>query len=399
MITQWKKLQVLAVAGALSYLGSSLTGFAVMLREKEATDSALVLATLSLAMLIPNIIFAPWAGLIADKFSSRQVTPPALMIMGISSASIAFIQYPWWSFVALFITASAGVAVGASFRAAEATITTIEDMPRVQGMQSTYISIGVLFGPALGGILVETTGYFWPFIIDGITFFVLAAVFYLTKVNRPGVVHEEGEKLSAMAGVKFVFGDRLIRALVILLAVLIVALGVVNIGEIFLIIDELKASKLIYGLTGVAFAAGSILGSALTGLIKLPIHRNAPITVAAIGTLVLTVIAMGVSPHWGYIMVLSVIAGVSNAALNAYAIGIILQRSDADTRGRIMAAVQGIITTGSVSATVIAGVALEFFNVRAVLVVGGVIAGVILVILGPEVLRANKAKPVEVTEQ
>jgi MFS family permease len=64
-----------------------------------------------------------------------------------------------------------------------------------------------------------------------------------------------------------------------------------------------------------------------------------------------------------------------------------------------MAAVQGIITTGSVSATVIAGVALEFFNVRAVLVVGGVIAGVILVILGPEVLRANKAKPVEVTEQ
>lgn len=397
MITQWKKLQVLAIAGALSYLGSSLTGFAVMLREKEATDSALVLATLSLAMLIPNIIFAPWAGLIADKFSSRQVIPPALMLMGLSSASIAFIEYPWWSFAALFITASAGVAVGASFRAAEATITAIEDMPRVQGMQSTYISIGVLFGPALGGILVETTGYFWPFIIDGISFFIMAAVFYLTKVNRPGVVHEEGEKLSAMAGVRFVFGDRLIRALVILLAVLIIALGVVNIGEIFLVIDELGANKFVYGMVGVAFAAGSILGSVLTGIIKLPIQRNAPVTVIAIGTLVATVIAMGFAPHWVYMFPLSVIAGIANAALNAYAIGIIMQRSDADTRGRIMAAVQGVITTGSVSANVIAGLALEFFNVRAVLIVGGVIAGVILLILGPEVLRANRAKPVEAT--
>lgn len=394
MKTQWKKLQILAIAGALSFMGSSLTTFAVMLREKHNTNSPMVIALLGLAMMIPNIILAPWAGLIADKFSSRAVIPPALVIMGISSTSIAFIPYSWWAFAALFITASAGVAVGASFRAVEATITLKEDMPRVQGMQGTYINIGILLGPALGGTLVQTTGYFWPFIIDGFTFAVLAVVFLLTQVNRPGVTHEDGEKLSAMAGVKFVFGDRLIRALVVLLTVLIVALGVVNIGEIFLIIDELHATEFIYGMTAVAFAVGSIAGSLLTGVLKVAQAKNAPITIAAIAVLTVSVIGMALSPHWSYIIVISVIAGISNAMLNAYGIGIVIQRADEEKRGRIMAAVSGIITAGSLSANVIAGVALEYFNVRSVLMVGGIIALIILAILGPEVIRANRPKQV-----
>jgi MFS family permease len=375
-------------------MGSSLTTFTVMLREKHNTNSPMVIALLGLAMMIPNIVLAPWAGLIADKFSSRAVIPPALVIMGLSSTSITFIPYSWWAFVALFITASAGVAVGASFRAVEATITLKEDMPRVQGMQGTYINLGILLGPALGGTLVQTTGYFWPFIIDGLTFGVLALVFLLTRVNRPGVTHEDGEKLSAMAGVKFVFGDRLIRALVVLLTVLIVALGVVNIGEIFLIIDELHATEFIYGMTAVAFAIGSIAGSLLTGVLKVAPAKNAPITIAAIAVLTVSVIGMALSPHWSYIIVISVVAGISNAMLNAYGIGIVLQRADEEKRGRIMAAVSGIITAGSLSANVIAGVALEYFNVRSVLMVGGIIALIILAILGPEVIRANRPKQV-----
>lgn len=392
MQTQWKKLQILAIAGALSFLGSSLTTFSVLLREKDTSDSAVMIAVLTLAMAIPNIIFAPWAGLLADKYSSRQVIIPALLIMGASSASIAFVPGSTWAFVALFITASAGVAVGASFRAAEATITTLEDMPRVQGMQSSYINIGVLFGPALSGTLVQTTGYFWPFIIDGISFAILAAVYYAVNVNRPGVVHEDGEKLSAMEGVRFVFRDRIIRSLVILVTVLIVALGVANIGELFLVLDVLKENKIIYGIIGVAFGLGSILGAILTGALKVPAKYHAPTTVASMGLLALSVIGMGISPNWIFLLVLMFFTGIANSALNAYAVGMIMQRATNEARGRIMSAVQAVITVGSVSSTVIAGITLDLFDVRAVLIIGGVVSVAILFILGPEVLRAAKAE-------
>lgn len=393
MQTQWKKLQILAIAGALSFLGSSLTTFSVLLREKEASDSAIMIAVLTLAMAIPNIIFAPWAGLLADKYSSRQVIIPALLIMGASTTSIAFIPGSVWAFVALFTTAAAGVAVGASFRAAEATITTLEDMPRVQGMQSSYINIGVLFGPALSGTLVQTTGYFWPFIIDGISFALLAIVYYAVNVNRPGVAHDEGEKLSAMEGVRFVFRDRIIRSLVILVTVLIVALGVVNIGEMFLVLDVLNGDKIIYGFIGLAFGLGSILGAVLSGAIKLNAKYHAPTTIGSIAILVATVIAMGLAPNWVFLLFVSFIAGIANSALNAYAVGMIMQRATNEARGRIMSAVQAVITVGSVSSTVIAGVVLDLFDVRAVLVVGGVVSAVILVIFGPEVLKAAKAEP------
>ena len=47
----------------------------------------------------------------------------------------------------------------------------------------TYASFGTLFAPALGGILVSTTGYVWPFVIDGISFVILGAALLLLGIN------------------------------------------------------------------------------------------------------------------------------------------------------------------------------------------------------------------------
>mgnify|MGYP002141966833 CR=1 FL=1 len=396
MQTQWKKLQLIAIAGGLSFLGSSVTTFAVMFREKEASQSAVLLAGLALAMAVPNILMAPIAGLLADKYSSTAASIPALLVMAVSSLSIALIEETWWAFVALFVTACAGTVVGASFQAAQASVTAPEDMPRIQGMSNTYVSLGILFGPGLGGLLVDQTGYFWPFVLDAATFILLALAFVASGVNRPGVVHEAGEKPKAMAGLKFVFGDQLIRALVILVAVLIVALGMINVGEIFLVVDVLGASKLIYGFVGMAFAAGMILGGLLTAAIKVPESRQPALTVAGIAGLVISVTAIGLAPNWQVVLVISFVSGACNAALNAYAMGIILRRSDEDKRGRIMAAIGGVITTGSVTSTALAGFLIENLDVRLVIVGGGIVAGVILLIFGPAVIRAGRvAEPVE----
>jgi MFS family permease len=258
------------------------------------------------------------------------------------------------------------------------------------GIQQTYSSFGNLFAPALAGILVAASGYFWPFVIDAITFFILATTILLLKINRPGVVHEEGEKLKAMDGVREVFGDDLMRSLVILLAVLILALGVINVGEVFLITDELGGDAFIYGLAGSLFAIGSVTGGATASLIKVPIARQPSIVVGAIGALVLTVIGLSQAPHWGVALALSFVAGLGNSMLNAYGIGIIIRRSKSETRGRVMAAVSATVTFSSVSASGMAGLLIGIFGVREVLLVGGVISAVVLIVLGPAVLRAGR---------
>lgn len=391
MKTQWLKLHLLGVAGGISWLGSSLTTFAVVLRDKD-TVGPIGVSFLFMAMIVPTILMAPVSGLLADKFSTRALIPPLLAIMGLSNLTLAFNPAPWYTYFALALTASAGTAVGASFNAMLPTLAAPDDLPRVNGTQQTYSSMGTLFGPALGGFLVASTGYFWPFVLDAISFFILALAILALRINRPGVVHEDGQKLKAMDGIRLVFGDRLLRAIVVLVATLIVALGVINVGEVFLVIDELKATAAEYGLVGTAFALGSIGGAVITSAIKLPEKYHAGVLLGTIGALSLTVLGLGLAWHWYVALGMSLIAGLANAGLNAYAMGIIMKRSNEETRGRVMAAIAAVISSGSVASTGIAGFAIGIFGVREVLVAGGVGSVIVLLILGPAVWRAAKAE-------
>ena len=89
-------------------------------------------------------------------------------------------------------------------------------------------------------------------------------------------------------------------------------------------------------------------------------------------------------------MALSFIAGLGNAGLNAYAIGIVIARAPEAARGRVMAAVGAIITTGSVISTAASGALIAAFDVRSVLLYGGLLAAVIYFVLSPAVLREGR---------
>lgn len=389
MKTPWRKLYILSAAGALSWLGSALTTFAVMLRDKDQVGPAGIAGYL-LAFGLPTIVMAPISGLIADKFSSRQVILPALFVMGSSSMTLAIGLPLWWTPFALVITALAGTLVGPAFQAAQVSVTQPEDVPRVSGLMQSVSSAGTLFAPGLGGILVSTTGYFWPFIIDGVSFWILAVVFFAVNINRKPVEHVAGEKMRALDGLKFVFNDQLIRALVVLVGVLIVALSAINVGEVFLVQDELHANAFIYGLVGMAFAAGSIIGSVLTAAIKLPANRHASAVLFGIALLVISVFTLSQAWHWWVAIVLMFVAGFGNSLLNAYAIGIIMTRSPAEALGRVNAAIGAVIQTGSVVGIVVAGQLIGPLGVRQVLAVSAILAAVIFVIFAPAVMRAGR---------
>ncbi len=398
MKTPWRKLYVLSIAGAFSWLGSSLTTFAVILRDKDAVGAVGISGYL-LAFGLPTIFMAPVSGLIADKFSSRVVIGPALLVMGLGSLTLALGWPLWWTPFALLITAIAGTLVGPAFQAAQVSVTAKEDVPRVSGIMQSMASAGTLFAPALGGILVASTGYFWPFVIDAVSFWMLGVVFFALNINRKPVVHETGEKMSATAGLKFVFSDRLIRAITILVSVLIIALGTLNVGEVFLAQDELHANAVQYGIISALFAAGSIAGSLSTAAIKLEAKHHALAMLLGIVLLILVVFMMSIAWHWTVLVVLSFVAGVGNSMLNAYAIGIIMTRSPAEALGRVNAAIGAVIQTGSVVAIVAGGVLIGVFGVREVIFVSAILSALVLLVFGPEVIRAGREHRGEQAQQ
>jgi MFS family permease len=316
--------------------------------------------------------------------------PPLLMVMSLASFSLALGLPSWWSYIALLISSSANTGVNASFNALIPSLAAKEDVTRANGMNTTYTALGSLLAPAIGGVLVSTTGYFWPFIIDGVSFIVLTVVILMLKVDRQGSTGQEEGSLKALAGLKFVFQDKLIRSIVILITVLIVSLGVIQVGEVFLLIDELHATTLIYGLVGAVFAFGAVSGGIFTVLKKVPLRYHMRIVTVAILMVIVVVITIARAHHWWVVMTFGYIGGVCMALLNSYGIGIIQNRTEESVRARVMATFGAVITVGTVTSTALAGIAIGAFGVRNTFVGAGVIGAIILAVLGPAVLKHGK---------
>ena len=258
-------------------------------------------------------------------------------------------------------------------------------------MNSIATALGSLLAPAIGGALVGTTGFYWPFIIDGVSFIVLTIAILLLRVNRSGVsTHEEGS-LQALAGLKFVFQDKLIRSIVILITVLIVSLGVIQVGEVFLLVDELNATPVIYGIAGAIFAFGAVTGGIFTTVTKVPMRHHLKIITVAMITVLVVVVVIASAQNWWIVMSFGYLGGICVALLNAYGTGIIQNRTKEEVRGRVMAAFGAVITIGTVTSTALAGIVIQAFGVRATFVGAAVIGAVILAILGPAVLKNGKS--------
>ena len=389
--TPWLKIQLLSAAAGLSYMGSSLTTFAVILRDKDAVGPTGVSIVL-LAMLLPNVLMAPIAGQVADRFESRRTIPLALSAMSMSALSIALIPDSWWAPFALFITATFGTIVGAASAATIGYVSRPEDMARVTGIQQTFVSMGSLAGPAAGGILVGTTGFFWPFVIDAGSFLILATVFLALGLNRPAANHAPGEKPKALDGFRFLFSEPLLRIIMIILMVVVFSLGVISVGEVFLVVDELGATAIVYGLIGALFAGGSLVSAITLQAIKIkPEHQN----IGLLASLVLTVSAFTLLSQAQSIplaAVLYFLAGAGNAGINIFAVGQVQRLAKEAVRGRIMAAVQGSVTAFNLASLGLGGILIGIFGVREVFLAGGILGLTTLLVLGPVLIRTGKKK-------
>lgn len=392
--TPWLKIQLLSAAAGLSYMGSSLTTFAVILRDKDAVGPTGV-SLILLAMLIPNILMAPFAGQIADKVQSRVVIPLALLVMALSTLSIALIPLSWWAPVALFTTATFGTMVGAASAATIGFVSRPDDLTRVTGIQTTFVSLGSLAGPATGGLLVGTTGFFWPFVIDSVSFLILASVFLALGLNRPAANYPVGEKPRVLDGFRFLFHDSLLRIIMLVLIVVVLALGVINVGEVFLVVDELGADAITYGLIGALFAGGSLVSALVLQALKIPARLQMIGFLVSLATMVLSLTVLSQAQSLGVVAVLYFLAGSGNAGVNIFAIGQIQRNAREAVRGRIMAAVQGSVTAGNVTSLGLGGLLIGVFGVREVFLAGGIAALLALVVFGPQLISKGRKNAAE----
>ena len=185
----WKKTFFTIWGGqAISILGSQLVQFALIWHLTIKTGSATVLATASLAGMLPNVILGPFIGTLVDRSNRRRIMLSADSIVALATLLLVVlftldVVEVWHIYAALFIRSLASTFHGNAMNASTSLMVPVEQLTRIQGFnQLLNGGLNIVAAP-LGALLLDVLPMQGILSIDVIT--ALFAILPLAFIHVP----------------------------------------------------------------------------------------------------------------------------------------------------------------------------------------------------------------------
>lgn len=296
----------------------------------------------------PHLVFAVWSGALADRMDCRRlliVTQAGYMCVSLGWATLLLSgTLDLWQAVVL-LTAHGLLSV-VSTPASQLLIYEIAGREHLQSavrLVATGRSVGLLFGPALGGLLIVAFGPGIGMLVNGAIY--LPGILWLqsvrysghaaeepVQVRRPGfIVGEVADLLRQLAG------NRAIVAMIALVGVSALFVGNAMQSQMPEYASDLGTDTqgIAYSTLQGASAAGALLGGVLLEMGSLlPPH---PVTaIVATGLWCLTLVAFAATPNYGLALGLLVLAGLLRLTTSSMAQTLVQLQAPPHLRGRIL---------------------------------------------------------------
>lgn len=265
----------LLLASSLSF-GFGLAGMSVFLLGIFAGPVTAELGwslgffQLAAPMILPAMIFiGPLVGSLADRYGSRRIAVPSLILFGLAMASLGFVTSSGWTWIVAWLVIGA-TGCGTAGMAWAPAITSRFNRQRgiALAIMLSGSSIVAIAGPSLVRLLIDTLGWRLAYVALGaVPIFVAAPlVAFLARAERP--VAQTAESVTSLSGhtVGEALRDRSFWVLALALAAGTLAMGgqTANLVPILISVDYTPAAAA--GLAGVLGGA-LIVGSIATGFL------------------------------------------------------------------------------------------------------------------------------------
>jgi len=213
-------------AGALvSNIGTWMQRIAqdwLVLTELTHHDASAVGIVMGL-QFAPQMLLLPWTGLAADRFNQRRLLMFTQATMGILALilgllTVAGVTRLWHVYVFAFLFGSAAALDAPVRQTFVAELVGDAHLPNAVALNSTSFNAARMIGPALAGLLIAKVGTGWAFLINGISFAAVLISMSLFRVSelQPSVRATRAPG-GFMAGFRYVWGRRDLRAIMIML--------------------------------------------------------------------------------------------------------------------------------------------------------------------------------------
>jgi len=181
-----RKYAIIWVGQKLSWIGSKAGGFALVWWLTQKTGSAQVLATATMALILPTVLLGPIAGAYVDRWNRRLTIIISDSFIALVSLFLAYLfwsgQMEIWHIYLVIVARSIGNAFHEpAMGASTAMLVPKEHLPRIAGLNQAAKGAMSVAGPVLGALLISILPLHGVMLIDVATAaFAIIPLFFLS---------------------------------------------------------------------------------------------------------------------------------------------------------------------------------------------------------------------------
>ncbi len=377
-----RDFRLLFVAGTVFYLGAMVSYVAIPFQVYDLTGSNFAVGLIGLVELVPLVVFGLYGGALADHVDRRRL----LVATGVAQALFtgvlavnAFAGSPqvWVLFVVSAFLSAASALQRPSREALMPRTVTHDELVAANALTGLGMQVGVLVGPAVGGLLIAFVGIGWCFAVD-IAGLLVATTLYVAMGSYPHREETTPPSLAGIgAGVRYAMARRdLLGTYLVDIAAMLLAMPVVLFPA--LAQDVFHRPELL-GLLYSAETVGALVATALSGWTAHVVHHGRVIVIAAAAYGACIAVA-GLMPSLWLVALFFALSGAADMVSGIFRSTIWSQTIPESMRGRLAGIEMLSYSVGPLGGQVRAGLVADVWSVRASITSGGVacVAGVLV---------------------
>ncbi|HEY7045424.1 MAG TPA: MFS transporter [Nocardioidaceae bacterium] len=370
-----RDFRLLFWAGTVFYLGGMVSYVAVPYQLYQLTGSNFAVGALGIVELVPLVVFGLWGGALADHMDRRimLVSTGMAQILLTSCLMInAFMPSPQvWPLYAIGALLSAAQALQRpSWEALIPRTVKHAQLPAAVSLSSFGMQIGVLGGPAAGGVLLQWVGVPWCFAVDVSGLLVATALFALLRPYPALDTSNPPSVRGIMEGIGYAVRRRdLLGTYIIDIVAMLMAMPTVLFPAFAQ--DVLKTPSVL-GLLYTAGTVGGLLATATSGWTSRVHHHGRAVVIAA-AAWGAAIALVGVSSSVLFILFWLTVAGAADMVSGIFRDVIWHQTIPDSMRGRLAGIEMLSYSLGPLGGQTRAGLVADRWSVRAAITTGGVL--------------------------
>lgn len=369
-----RDFRLLFIGRLVSFFGTMITYVAVPYQVFELSHSTLLVGALGLVEFAAVVIFAMLGGALADAADRRLMvllSEAGLMVGSLVMAGNAAVADPalWVIFAVALLWGSLDALQRPSLDALLPRLVDRDELPAAAALGNLRGTVGMIAGPALGGVLVAVAGLPITYLVDVVTFLIGLACLALMRAVPPPADAERPSMRRVVEGIRYA------RSRPELIGTYVVDIVAMLFGMPFALFPAIAqglGGPSVLGLLYAAPAVGSFAFVLTSGWAR-HFHRHGLGVIVAATLWGLAIIGLGLVPGLIAALVFLALAGAADAMSGLFRQVIWNQTIPDSLRGRLASIELLSYTVGPTLGNFEAGVVASLFSVRTSIISGGVL--------------------------